>query len=63
MWASFPRIGLAFERDHSSVIHACKMVALRRARDREFAQLVDDLERELSNGRDRGFAASGRSSG
>ncbi len=49
-WASFPRIGLAFERDHSSVIHACKKVALRRTRDTEFAQLIDDLERELGCG-------------
>jgi len=46
-WASFPRIGMAFERDHSSVIHACKVVARRRNEDTEFARLLEDLEREL----------------
>ena len=28
--ASFPRIGLAFARDHTSVLHACNVVARRR---------------------------------
>src|SRR5438876_11545081 len=32
-WASFPRIGRAFERDHSSVIHAYKTVARKRVSD------------------------------
>ncbi len=41
---------MAFERDHSSVIHACKMVALRRTRDAEFAELLEGLERELGCG-------------
>ena len=49
-WASFPRIGMAFERDHSSVIHAYRRVALRRARDEEFAQMIDELERDLGGG-------------
>ncbi len=46
-WASFPRIGRAFERDHSSVIHAYRVVAQRRITDSEFAHLVDDLARDL----------------
>jgi chromosomal replication initiator protein len=46
-WASYPRIGLAFARDHSSVIHACNVVSERRARDRGLADLLDELTREL----------------
>jgi len=46
-WASFPRIGIAFARDHSSVIHACHVVTERRARDRGLAELLDELTREL----------------
>jgi len=46
-WASFPRIARAFERDHSSVIHAYKAVAQRLITDSEFANMVDDLARDL----------------
>jgi hypothetical protein len=45
--ASFPRIGMAFARDHTSVIHACNAVARRREADPEFAQLLDRIAREL----------------
>jgi hypothetical protein len=45
--ASFPRIGMAFARDHTSVIHACNAVARRRAADPEFARLLDRIAREL----------------
>jgi hypothetical protein len=48
-WASFPRIGIAFERDHSSVIHACKTIASRRTQDAAFAQVIDELVRDLSD--------------
>jgi chromosomal replication initiator protein len=46
-WASFPRIGMAFSRDHSSVIHACNVVSQRRAVDGSFAELLDELRRDL----------------
>lgn len=46
-WASFPRIGLAFARDHSSVIHACNVVSQRRAMDNSFAELLDELRRDI----------------
>ncbi|HLW69394.1 MAG TPA: helix-turn-helix domain-containing protein [Candidatus Binataceae bacterium] len=42
-WASFPRIGLAFARDHSSVMHACRAVVQRQAADVTFARLVEGL--------------------
>jgi hypothetical protein len=45
--ASFPRIAMAFARDHTSVIHACDAVARRRAADPEFARLLDRIAREL----------------
>jgi chromosomal replication initiator protein len=41
--ASFPRIGMAFGRDHSSVIHACNRIAHRQATDAELAHLLDRL--------------------
>jgi hypothetical protein len=46
--ASFPRIGMAFARDHTSVIHACNVVARRRLADADFAQLLDRIARELT---------------
>jgi chromosomal replication initiator protein len=46
--ASFPRIGMAFARDHTSVIHACQVVARRRQADPEFARLLDRITRELT---------------
>jgi chromosomal replication initiator protein len=46
-WASFPRIGIAFSRDHTSVLHAYQTVENRRRQDREFARMVDQIEREL----------------
>ena len=53
-WASFPRIGKAFERDHSSVIHAYKTVARRRVSDHAFAHLVDELARDVQGQTNRG---------
>jgi phage-related baseplate assembly protein len=46
-WALFPRIGMAFSRDHSSVIHACNVVSQRRAVDDSFVELLDELRRDL----------------
>jgi chromosomal replication initiator protein len=46
--ASFPRIGMAFARDHTSVIHACNVVARRRQDDADFARLLDRIAHELT---------------
>jgi chromosomal replication initiator protein len=47
MAASFPRIGLAFARDHTSVIHACNVITRRRLLDLAFARMLDDITREV----------------
>ncbi len=40
---SFPRIGIAFARDHSSVIHACRLVRRRQRDDLAFAAMLTRL--------------------
>lgn len=45
---SFPRIGLAFARDHTSVIHACNAVARRRLHDLELARRLDEVAHKLT---------------
>jgi chromosomal replication initiator protein len=45
--ASFPRIGIAFARDHTSVMHACNVVARRRLADVDFARMLERIEHEL----------------
>jgi len=49
--ASFPRIGLAFARDHSSVIHACSVVERRRQSDGGLAEILEAIEGELTSAR------------
>ena len=49
--ASFPRIGMAFARDHSSVIHACCVIERRRQSDGGFAQMLEAIEGELTAAR------------
>lgn len=44
---SFPRIGIAFARDHSSVIHACTRVKRRLRQDLGFALLLNRLVGDL----------------
>ena len=44
---SFPRIGIAFARDHSSVIHACTTVKRRLREDLGFALLLNRLAADL----------------
>jgi chromosomal replication initiator protein len=44
---SFPRIGIAFARDHSSVIHACTTVKRRLRDDLGFALLLNRLAGDL----------------
>lgn len=45
---SFPRIGMAFSRDHSSVIHACTGIGRRLRDDASLVLLLDRLASELS---------------
>jgi hypothetical protein len=52
--ASFPRIGKAFCRDHSSVIHACNAIGRRQRMDAGFAALLRNLAREVSSRADAG---------
>jgi len=52
---SFPRIGIAFARDHSSVIHACTAVKRRLRDDLGFALLLNRLAGDL---RDHAMAAA-----
>jgi chromosomal replication initiation ATPase DnaA len=47
---SFPRIGISFKRDHSTVIYACQKIA-RRAQEEAFARTLALLEKiVLENG-------------
>ncbi len=46
---SFPRIGDAFQRDHSTIQHGCDKVAMSIKQNATFASLVDDLKRQLTN--------------
>jgi chromosomal replication initiation ATPase DnaA len=46
--ASFPRIGLAFGRDHTTVIYACNLVARRRLAWADLALFLDRITRELT---------------
>ena len=49
---SLPAIGRAFGgRDHSTVIHACKCIAAKLAADRAFAELVEELSRQIQAGK------------
>lgn len=45
--ASFPTIGKFFGRDHSTVVHGCRIVAARIAARPEFAAKVDALALDL----------------
>ena len=44
---SFPRIGIAFARDHSSVMHACRKVRRRLRDDLAYALLIDRLATDV----------------
>ncbi len=45
--SSFPAIGEAFGRDHSTVIHAHNLIARRIANDSAFRFSIEKIEREL----------------
>jgi chromosomal replication initiator protein len=45
--ASFPRIGRAFDRDHSSVIHACNAIERRRQCDLAFGHMLDSMTQDV----------------
>ena len=44
---SFPRIGIAFDRDHSSVMYACRKVRRRLRDDLAYALLIDRLATDV----------------
>ena len=46
--ASYPRIAKAFGRDHTSVIHACRVVAKRCRSEAGFARLLERIVRDLN---------------
>lgn len=45
--ASFPSIAEKFERDHSTVMHAVRVIESRRAADSSLARILTDLDGEL----------------
>jgi chromosomal replication initiator protein len=45
--ASFPSIAEKFERDHSTVMHAVRVIEARRAADANLAHVISDLDNEL----------------
>jgi len=45
--ASLPAIGRAFNRDHTTVLQACRRIDGLMAADREFAGVVEDLRRSV----------------
>lgn len=50
--ASLPAIGRVFGgRDHSTVIHACKVTAAKLAADKAFAAMVNELSRRIRSGK------------
>jgi hypothetical protein len=61
---SFPAIGAGFDRDHSTVIHACNLIARRINKDAAFGGLIQKIERQLKSPYqvppDLGDAADGR---
>jgi chromosomal replication initiator protein len=51
--SSFPAIGAGFGRDHSTVIHACNLIARRVDNDTAFRALIQKLESKLKSPRAR----------
>lgn len=50
--SSLPAIGKAFGgKDHSTVLHACKKIEEKLARDRAFALILEGISRQLQQGR------------
>ncbi|HTT75599.1 MAG TPA: helix-turn-helix domain-containing protein [Candidatus Binataceae bacterium] len=45
--ASYPRIGMAFGRDHTSVMHACNSIGRRCRADQRFARMVDGIAHDV----------------
>jgi chromosomal replication initiator protein len=53
---SYPRIGMAFGRDHTSVMHACNSIGRKCKADLHFARMVDSLAGEVRGRADRSHA-------
>lgn len=45
---SLPALGKAFGRDHSTVLHACRKIEEKIARDKAFAALITELSRKIA---------------
>jgi chromosomal replication initiator protein len=46
----FAELGSAFQRDHSTVLHAARAIAARLGSDARLARMVDDIQRQLHTG-------------
>jgi chromosomal replication initiator protein len=46
----FAELGSAFQRDHTTVLHAARAIAVRLASDARLARMVDDIKRHLQTG-------------
>lgn len=47
---SFPQVGQAFHRDHTTVMHACTRAKHLLKTDHEFASMYTEIERRMSGG-------------
>ena len=56
---SFPEIGRAFNRDHSTVMHGCGIIKRRSGRDSMFAAMIAGLKEECAGKTDKVMAESG----
>jgi len=45
---SLPEIGAAFEKDHTTVLHACRTIAKLREEDQRVREDYENLLRQLS---------------
>lgn len=58
--ASLPAIGRAFRRDHSTVLHAVRLIEARAAADADFAERLDAIAATARRLTERAAAAAGR---
>jgi chromosomal replication initiator protein len=56
--ASFPAIGHYFKRNHSTVMHACRVIAERMATDAEFRRNIENVQQNLTQRAKNEFAAA-----
>ena len=47
---SFPKIGIEFGgKDHSTVMHSCEKIELEIKTNKQFAETIEKLEKDISN--------------